>query len=273
MKKHAYHIFSSIVSLLPLRQQAIVYNALFRLVRFKVKVAFKDEFFTVSEGNRSLYLIHAGRLPMYRNGIMSRFDRLLSQYMVDQLVFSDGDVIVDCGANIGEFSIALSRQIGNLGVNLEFITIEPSPKEFTIIEANAGLFGVKVESHCCALGNTNNVTRDLFVKSDTADSSVIETVGYTERISVREATLGSIVGDRKIKLMKLEAEGFEPEILEGADSVISQIEYLTVDCGFERGVKSETTFPQVVNKLTAAGFSVVDVSLPRLIVLFKNENG
>ena len=37
------------------------------------------------------------------------------------------------------------------------------------------------------------------------------------------------IESKKVKLLKLEAEGFEPEILQGSNKVLNKIEYIGVD--------------------------------------------
>ena len=62
----------------------------------------------------------------------------------------------------------------------------------------------------------------------------------------------------KVKLLKLEAEGAEPEILMGAENKLELIQYIAADLGFERGKKEESTYKQVTNFLLSRGFILVN---------------
>ena len=64
-------------------------------------------------------------------------------------------------------------------------------------------------------------------------------------------TLDQIIDDAndKIKLIKIEGTGSEPEILEGLKRNIEKVEYITVDASFERGVEKEHTVNQCANYL------------------------
>ena len=42
-------------------------------------------------------------------------------------------------------------------------------------------------------------------------------------------------------LLKVEAEGAEPEVLQGLKKNLSRVEFITVDCGFERGLNQKST--------------------------------
>ena len=75
---------------------------------------------------------------------------------------------------------------------------------------------------------------------------------------------------KKIKLIKLEAEGFEPEILQGLKKYLNYVEYITIDCGFERGIKQESTITECTNYLIQNNFEMIDFGIPRIVTLFKN---
>ena len=74
-----------------------------------------------------------------------------------------------------------------------------------------------------------------------------------------------------IKLLKLEAEGAEPEILMGAKQSLSRIQYIAADLGFERGVRQTSTLPEVANFLISNNFEIVDIAQGRIACLFKNK--
>ena len=72
------------------------------------------------------------------------------------------------------------------------------------------------------------------------------------------------------KLIKLEAEGFEPEILKGLKKHLNSVEYITIDCGFERGKNQESTIAECSNYLIKNNFKMIDFGYPRIVALFKN---
>jgi hypothetical protein len=79
------------------------------------------------------------------------------------------------------------------------------------------------------------------------------------------------LGSERIRLLKLEAEGAEPEILVGAESVLSRIDYIAADLGPERGLKQEQTATPVINFLLARGFELIDMKFDRVTCLFRNH--
>ena len=61
----------------------------------------------------------------------------------------------------------------------------------------------------------------------------------------------------EIKILKIDAEGADFEVIKRAEKILNNIEYIAVDLGFEKGVSEETTPPQVINFLTANNFHVL----------------
>jgi hypothetical protein len=74
-----------------------------------------------------------------------------------------------------------------------------------------------------------------------------------------------------VKLLKLEAEGGEPEILEGLGERLADVHFITADLGYERGTLEESTLVPVVNFLLKRGFSIRAISHDRIVALFENN--
>jgi hypothetical protein len=75
----------------------------------------------------------------------------------------------------------------------------------------------------------------------------------------------------RVRLLKLEAEGAEPEILAGGKKILQLIDYIAVDCGFERGLKQESTLREVLNILYGNSFRLIDFNYKRMSFLFANS--
>ena len=101
--------------------------------------------------------------------------------------------------------------------------------------------------------------------------------GYSEKYNVSVQTLSDFIKknkltETKIKLIKLEAEGYEPEILEGLDIFSKNVEYISADLGFERGPLCESTLIPVINYLGQHNFEIVSIFFERNCVLFRNTS-
>jgi len=197
----------------------------------------------------------------YLNGFRTRAQSLGNAYFLSGIDFKDGDVVFDCGANTGDLKLWFEVN----GLAVEYVGFEPSPIEFSCLKKNVAPATV----HNVGLWNDDG-EMTFYVSSQGADSSLIEPPEFDEKITVATRKLAAFV-DRRIKLLKLEAEGAEPEILEGLGDRLSEIEYVSADLGFERGLKAESTFVPVANYLMSRDFEMVDVGHKRICALFRNK--
>ena len=50
------------------------------------------------------------------------------------------------------------------------------------------------------------------------------------------------------------------------------VEYISIDCGFERGFKQDSTISECSNYLIKKNFNMISFNSPRIVVLYKNNN-
>lgn len=126
-----------------------------------------------------------------------------------------GDLFVDVGANVGSYTVLASAEVG-----ARTIAIEPIPSTFGGLAANVSLndIGDLVETYNIGVGREPGragFTTSLDAANHVAagdDSGVI---------TVRLETLDGIVGGNAPRLMKLDVEGFETEVLKGAADTLA----------------------------------------------------
>lgn len=220
---------------------------------------------------QDLYISRPNRLKYYYGGIGNRLTQLANEYNVDSLTFSSEDLIVDVGANIGELSRFLQNKYKCCA-----IVVEPDLVEFSALKKN--LDENNTEFFSCALWN-KEMEIDFFPDNDTGDSSIIQHREGLEPIKINAKTLDGLLANssfwssgKRIRLLKLEAEGAEPEILQGSEAILSNIDYISADCGPERGLSHRSTVIPVLEILQDKGFKAIEFSFPRGIILFKNIN-
>jgi FkbM family methyltransferase len=233
-------------------------------VRFTVE---KDGSFYAEEGGRKLQISNKQRgFWLYRNGINTREKFLFDSYCLQNIKFDKDDVIFDCGANSGDLFLRLSKLIKPSG----YYGFEPNPLDFKVLSVNAGL-GANLFN--LALGNVNSEL-SFYTYTRGGDSSLIKPKVWDEEIRVSVVRLDSFMLERgvtAVKLLKLEAEGFEPEILEGLGSMIRYCEYIAVDGGYERGENCEQTLTTCTNYLLSNGFEMLDIYFPGHRALYRRK--
>lgn len=238
--------------------------AFIRKKKIKFKYKKKENIFTVTEGNITLNFFNKIRgINLYRDGLINRGNFIFSSYCLNQINFLQNDIVVDCGANFGDLMLKLSNYIKPSN----YIAIEPNPHCFEILKKNVSNNSVLINK---ALGNTNK-TLPFYVSAEEADSSLVKPSYFTKEIKVSVVRLDSLIEElniNKIKLLKIEAEGYEPEVLEGLGDSINICEYIAVDGGYERGEKQEQTFTTISNYLLKNDFEMKDIYFPWYRALF-----
>ena len=218
----------------------------------------KQQWFVSERGRNQYFVSRRQGFTDYGPGLESRASDLARSYRIDRIDFANGDVVIDCGANVGD----LSRYFEINNIAVRYIAYEPSPPEADCLRRNA------------PNGEINEIglyretgALDFYISSFGADSSLEPPAdGWTEIIKTRCVSLAhefERLGLERVRLLKLEAEGLEPEILEGAGPVLNRIDYIAVDGGPERGLKAETTIETLSNTLIGNGFEMQAIDLAR----------
>lgn len=197
----------------------------------------------------------------YTHGVRGRAEEIGRDYLLAHVDFMHGDKVVDCGANIGDLRLYFSEK----QLEIEYVGIEPSPLEFECLQEN--VFPDSVFN--LGLWDSDGQL-DFYLSSEGADSSLIKPAQFDTVIQVPTRRLADIV-EGPIKLLKIEAEGAEPEVLKGAEPLLPQVAWISADVGYERGVDQESTLPAVVNYLLGQNFELIDVTHDRVVALFKNR--
>ena len=81
-----------------------------------------------------------------------------------------------------------------------------------------------------------------------------------------------IISKKNIKLFKIDAEGYEPEVLSGSKNTLKKTNFVSVDFGSERAANQNNTMVDVNNLLLQVGFELIELNDFRMIGLYKNKN-
>tara|TARA_B100000242_G_C43046996_1_gene488785 strand:+ start:1197 stop:2018 length:822 start_codon:yes stop_codon:yes gene_type:complete len=225
----------------------------------------KQNLFYAKEKGLTIYFFSPYRQArLYSRGIKNRLKNLSSDYFLNSIPIEDNDYIIDCGANIGEFYISLSK-FSNKKIN--YIGFEPSPKEFECLSINAST--QKYEK--IALSNSSKKQK-FYISSEEADNSLVEPKNFSNFIDIKTKRLDKILSNTPIKLLKIDAEGAEIELLEGCEGILNNIKFISIDLGPERGLDSVPTFREVIPFLINKGFVIEKISQKRYTFLFVNPD-
>lgn len=222
-----------------------------------------DGLYKITDRQQSIYIARLNRHNRYKKSIEVGVNLLAEEYSLDALSFENDSVLIECGANVGELAIWAKAR------SLAYIGFEPEAKEFECVKLNAPPTS-KVYRN--ALWHQKEALT-IYSLPGSGDSSVFdisEAEGCFEIEAVRldeEVNLSSYAGTR---ILKVEAEGAEPEVLQGAIGLLDQIDYVTVDCGPERGENQDYTFVDINDILTCHGFQLIQAKFKRVTMLYGN---
>jgi FkbM family methyltransferase len=185
---------------------------------------------------------------LYPNGLQCKKNSMRNKYCIEGCAIDPGDIVVEIGANVGEFTLMACQTAGQV------YSFEPDPLVFACLKKNtAECKNVEILPY----GASNNSSTQVFyLASEDADSSFIKPKIYNKAVEIDTIRLDEwieSVGLSGIDFLKLEAEGAEMEVLEGLGEKISIVKKISVDGGPER--YGEPTYEQVNKHLISNGFN------------------
>lgn len=160
-----------------------------------------------------------------------------------------GDIVVDVGAYVGGFSRFAARRADQV------ICVEPAAAENDVLETNLrDLSNVTIVP---GVAWNRRETLEVNRSSSPNENSLLtpDTGAMASSFTVQGDTVPNVVrelGYEHIDYLKIEAEGVETEILQGALEGETEIDRIAVDASPEGG--SETTMDDVKDLLEAHGY-------------------
>ena len=185
------------------------------------------------------------------------FDQwLLKKYMHESVVPMDDYIVIDCGSFVGAFSV------GSVVNGAEKVyAIEPSSRNYGCLIKNIDHFGMEeyIQPVNIGLGSKPDKLR-LNLSSMSCEDSFLKcdegATGEYEEVEVK--TLETFIEENKIDTSKLyikiEAEGFEPEIVRGIGEARPHV--VVVDVTPERNGKSPREEIKAI--MTERGYTTLD---------------
>ena len=137
-------------------------------------------------------------------------------------ICKEGDTVIEVGANIGTHTQYLSNKVGNNGKVLAF---EPQRIVFQMLCANIALNSLtNVFTYQMALGNEDNTLMIPSIDySKTGNFGGISIENTKKGEPVIQKKLDSFISQiQRLKLLKIDVEGMEKQVLEGSLKIIKK---------------------------------------------------
>jgi FkbM family methyltransferase len=135
-----------------------------------------------------------------------------------------GDCVLDIGANVGDWTIAMAARVGPLG---KVIAFEPVPylAQTIVKTARVNRHGW-VEVQRLALGATDGTTEFSVERGNSGGSRIGRVEGDFSHITVETKRLDSFFASRpdvnRVDFIKIDVEGFEEAVLQGARASLAR---------------------------------------------------
>lgn len=149
-------------------------------------------------------------------------DKFLVPFACEQI--PEGGTVIDCGALCGDHSYAYSQKLGKKGT---LIAIEPCEAAFSCLAFNAQAFPSVTICVPCAVSNAHGGVVFHKLNEDNAGASIVDIIKSEGSSEVRTVSIDGLIEDGKIRRLdfcKIDCEGWELKILQGAKKSIEKFQ-------------------------------------------------
>jgi FkbM family methyltransferase len=212
---------------------------------------YRDRWGHLVEADVADYLERAGFLGAHSPTLLRNLDRVVAA----------GDWVIDVGANVGLVSSRLCQLVGPTGA---VWAVEPLPRNVERLEALRARNGLdQLTVLPVALSSEAGSARlRLPIRGGGAFGSFVATWETGGEIDVATARLDDLVAERRppgrLRLVKIDAEGFEPQVLAGATETLSTLRPLVL-CEFNDILLQQagTSSGELLQRFVGLGYAPV----------------
>ena len=184
-----------------------------------------------------------------------------------------GDIALDVGAHVGFFTLLAAAAVGDSG---EVHAFEPAPSNYQALTENVALNGfrnvvpnnvaVADEAGSVELGRTGGTNTGAYTQGGKQGSFTVQTVALDQYATEQ-------IGDRPLRLFKIDVEGVEPQVMSGfrlrlraqpPDALLIEV---NVDMLAFHGYRAH----DITEPLIAAGYGLYRIGARRLTPLAGDE--
>ncbi|MDP1875921.1 FkbM family methyltransferase [Phenylobacterium sp.] len=178
------------------------------------------------------------------------------------LTYCKPETVIDVGANRGQFALAARHALPKTRI----IAFEPLPAAAEVFEANLGN-DAGIDLHRLALSDKDGQAR--FHVAGRTDSSSLLALGKNQAsvfgVSAdHEIEVTTVRMDKVLRLddaaapilLKIDVQGAEHLVLEGAKQSLPAIAFVYVECSYISLYDDQALFSQIMGQMAAAGFEL-----------------
>ena len=177
-------------------------------------------------------------------------------------------VVLDVGANIGQTGDMLRRN----GYRGKIVSFEPISDAYALLSQAARADGAWYSEHC-AVGSVNgqidiNVSDHSTmssvreIKAETTAAFAFATVVGKETVEIRtlDDMFSDHVGSDDVVLLKMDVQGFEDEVLKGAQQSLARITLVLLEAAVKPAYRDESRLFDHYKYLEDRGYQLIDIT-------------
>jgi len=181
-------------------------------------------------------------------------------------IIKKGETVLDVGGYVGDVAWFMTRCVGPHGKVFSF---EPHPEKFKALNAKAATCS-NLNAFHCAISNSSSPVELYFGATDkrAQASTICAELATSDRfeedvhsVEVSATTLDRFCSDHGLhpSVIKIDTEGAEPLVLEGADTILKTMPVLIFELGTEENI------PGHLAELRARGYTLYFVDVHRFV--------
>lgn len=166
---------------------------------------------------------------IFKSGL---YEEEISSFLIQKLPWQDNDIVLDVGANIGWYSLLLASQLPQ---QIQIFAFEPEPDNFRCLQYNLEKNKIStVAAYQQGISDkTETKTLHLYKNSNTGRHSMLD-INDANTIEVQTTSLDSFLAEnqleaKRVKLMKIDIEGFEYFAFKGARQLLDHLPYIMAE--------------------------------------------
>ena len=205
--------------------------------------------------------IRAGGFELRRYRIQTSLDAQLARILAALEI----DLVIDVGAHEGQYATLL-RSIGYSGRIVSFEPLAAIHARLTQAACRDALWEIAPRT---ALGDADGSVR-LNVSAHSLSSSILpmlplhreaapgsQTVGIEEAPIVRlDAVAGAYVRDARRVLLKIDTQGFEAQVLAGAERLLPSITALQIELSLAPLYDGQPLYAEMIDRVNGLGYEL-----------------
>lgn len=192
-------------------------------------------------------------------------EEMIARQIVSLLQKKKIDLVLDIGANTGQFASDI-RRCGYAGRIVSFEPLSQAHSELLKASEKDTKWDVYTR---CALGDHAGEV-EINVAGNSQSSSILPMLdahrdaapesAYQGKERVPLKTLDSVVGpylmDAKAAFLKIDTQGFEWQVLDGARDILPQIKGILIELSLVPLYEGQHLWREMISRLEAAGFTL-----------------